>query len=339
MQKDFGTLKDGTQVSLYTIRGSGLVGELSPYGATLVRLYVPDKNGNLEDVVLGYENVSVYENDWMNIGATVGRCANRIKGGTFELNGKTITLAQNNMGNSLHSGPDFYSHRLWNVAEHTDDSITFFLDSPDGDQGFPGRALIYVTYKITAPCAVEITYRATADADTVINLTHHSCFNLRGHQYPQAALEQELMIPSEYFLPTDDTFVPTGEIWPVADTPMDFRQFKAIGRDIKADYLPLIAPMGYDHSYWNTQSLCAVLQDPVSGRRLSVYTDRPMVHLYSGNFLDIGGKDGVHYCDQSGIALETQFPPDAVHNPQWPQPIVKAGDTLISKTSFCFDTL
>lgn len=339
MQEAFGTLKNGTPVSLYTIEGCGLMGKLCPYGASLIRLYVPDRNGHRDDVVIGFRDVAVYEQDWMNIGATVGRCANRIKGGTFQLNGKTVSLAQNNMGNSLHSGPDFYSHRLWEVTDHCDDSVTFFLDSPDGDQGFPGRVQLWVTYRITPPCNLEISYKAVTDADTVINLTHHSCFNLRGHQYPKAALEQELMIPAEQFLPTDETFIPTGEIWSVVGTPMDFRHLKSIGQDIKADYSPLIASRGYDHSYLNTQPLCAVLQDTASGRRLSVYTDLPAVHLYSGNYLDIDGKDGVYYCDQSGIALETQYYPDAVHHPQWPQPVVKAGQTWLSKTVFSFDTV
>ena len=169
MEKAFGKLQDGTAVSLYTLEACGLKAELCPYGAALVRLYVADRDKKYEDVVLGYKDVSVYEQGWMNIGATVGRCANRIKGGTFELNGKTVTLVQNNLGNSLHSGPDFYSHRLWQISSHSNDHICFYLDSPDGDQGFPGRAKIYVTYKLVPPSALEITYRATVDADTIIN--------------------------------------------------------------------------------------------------------------------------------------------------------------------------
>ena len=337
MIENFGKLQDGTQVSLYTIEGFGLTVKLCPYGASIVRLYAPDKNGKMDDIVLGYKDVSVYEQDWMNIGATVGRCANRIKGGVFQLNGKTVTLAQNNMGNSLHSGPDFYSHRLWEVADHQKEQITFYLDSPDGDQGFPGRAQIWVTYQVEAPGAVTVSYKVISDQDTLINLTHHSCFNLRGHQYPEQALEQVLTIPSSKFLPCDETYVPTGEMWSVDATPMDFRTPKAIGRDIAADYLPLVLPRGYDHTYVVEQALCAVLEDPQTGRRLRVYTDRPGVHLYSGNFLDIAGKDGVHYCDRSGIALETQYYPDAIHHPQWPQPILKAGDVWETKTAFVFD--
>lgn len=336
MVEHFGKLENGTPVSLYTIKGFGLTAKLCPYGATLVRLFVPDRDGHSEDVVVGYKDVAAYEQDWMNIGATVGRCANRIKGGTFSLNGKTVTLAQNNMGNSLHSGPDFYSHRLWEVTDHREDAITFFLDSPDGDQGFPGRAQIWVTYKLTEPGAVEISYKATSDQDTVMNLTHHSCFNLRGHQHSEQALEQVLMIPADTFLPCDETFVPTGELWSVENTPMDFRTPKPIGQDIEADYIPLKLPRGYDHSYVNRQALCAVLSDPLSGRCLQVFTDLPAVHLYSGNFIDIDGKDGVHYCDRGGIALETQYYPDAVHHPQWPQPVLKAGNIWESKTVFCF---
>lgn len=336
MHESFGTLPDGTDVSLYTIEGFGLKAKLCPLGATLVRLYTPDKNGHYDDIVLGYKDAAAYKADWMNIGAMVGRCANRIRFGTFELNGKTYTLAQNNMGNNLHSGPDFYSHRLWDVEQHADTSITFYLESPDGDQGFPGNARIRVIYQLEAPMTLSIRYEAVCDQDTILNLTNHSCFNLRGHQYPQTAMEQVLMIPSSRFIPCDETFVPTGEIWDVNHTPMDFRIAKPIGKDIEADYPPLRNPMGYDHSYPTEGALCAVLSDPVSGRKMEVYTDSPCVHLYSGNYIDIDGKDGVHYCDRAGVALETQFFPDAIHHPHWQQPVAKACEICTGRTDFVF---
>ena len=337
MTQPFGTLHDGSKVSLYTIAGFGLKAMFCPLGATLVRLYVPDQNGNNDDVVLGYKDVAAYQGDWMNIGATVGRCANRIRGGVFELNGKTYALAQNNLGNNLHSGPDFYSHRLWDIEKHTQTAITFYLESPDGDQGFPGNAKIRVTYQLEAPGTLSIRYEAVSDKDTIFNLTNHSCFNLRGHQYPEAAMEQVLMIPSSRFIPCDETFVPTGEIRNVEHTPMDFRVPKPIGQDIGADYIQLKNPMGYDHSYPTEGALCAVLSDPVSRRTLRVYTDSPCVHVYSGNYIDIDGKDGVHYCDRAGISLETQYFPDAIHHPQWPQPVVKAGEIWTGKTEFVFE--
>ena len=156
MTEPFGTLPDGSSVFLYTIQGYGLTAKLCPLGATLVRLYAPDKNGNVDDVVLGYKDAAAYKADWMNIGATVGRCANRIKGGTFELGGKTYTLAQNDLGNNLHSGPDFYSHRLWTVESYTDTAITFYLESHDGEQGFPGNAKIRVTYQLENPMTLSI---------------------------------------------------------------------------------------------------------------------------------------------------------------------------------------
>lgn len=336
MQEPFGTLPDGRNVALYTIEGFGLKAQLCPLGATLVRLYAPDRHGNYDDVVLGYQDAAAYKADWMNIGATVGRCANRIRGGVFELSGKSYTLAQNNMGNNLHSGPDFYSHRLWEVEYCTDNAITFFLESPDGDQGFPGNAKIRVIYQLENPMTLSIRYEAVSDRDTIFNLTNHSCFNLRGHQYPQAAMEQILMLPSSRFIPCDDTFVPTGEIWNVENTPMDFRVPKPIGQDIGADYIQLKNPMGYDHSYPVEGAFCALLSDPVSGRKMEVYTDSPCVHVYSGNYIDIDGKDGVHYCDRAGIALETQFYPDAIHHPNWPQPVAKAGAIWTEKTSFVF---
>ena len=336
MIEPFGILPDGRHVFLYTIEGFGLKAQLCPLGATLVRLFVPDKNGNYDDVVLGYKDAAAYKADWMNIGATVGRCANRIRGGTFELAGNTYTLAQNNLGNNLHSGPDFYSHRLWDIEIQTNSSITFLLNSPDGDQGFPGNVTIRVTYQLQQPSTLSIRYEAISDQDTIVNLTNHSCFNLRGHQFPQAAPEQILKIPSSRFLPCDETFVPTGEIWDVEHTPMDFRTPKPIGQDVHTNYEPLLNPQGYDHSYPTEGDLCAVLSDPVSGRTMEVYTDRPCVHLYSGNYIDTEGKDGVYYCDRAGIALETQFYPDAIHHPHWPQPIAKAGIPWVSKTDFVF---
>lgn len=339
MTEPFGTLPDGRNVSLYTIQGYGLTARFCPVGATLVRLYVPDQTGQIDDVVLGYKDAATYRSDWMNIGATVGRCANRIRGGVFELNGKTYTLEQNNLGNNLHSGPDFYSHRLWEVENHTDTSITFYLESPDGDQGFPGNAKIRVIYRLESPMTLSIRYEAVSDQDTVFNLTNHSCFNLRGHQHPETALEQVLTVPSDRFIPCDETFVPTGEIWDVENTPMDFRKPKAIGKDIETDYPQLKNPMGYDHSYPTNGGLCAVLSDPVSGRKMEVYSDSPCIHIYSGNYIDIDGKDGVHYCDRAGISLETQFYPDAIHHPQWPQPIAKAGEVWTSHTDFRFSIL
>ena len=336
MTEPFGTLPDGKNVALYTIEGFGVKAKLCPLGATLVRLYVPDKTGNYDDVVLGYKEAAAYKADWMNIGATVGRCANRIRGGVFTLNGETYTLEQNNLGNNLHSGPDFYSHRLWTVESRNEHGITFFLDSPDGDQGFPGNAKIRVTYTLKAPRTLSIRYEAVSDRDTIFNLTNHSCFNLRGHQYPQAAMEQVLMLPSNRFIPCDEVFVPTGEIWDVEGTPMDFRTPKVLGRDIEADYAPLKNPMGYDHSYPTEGPLCAILSDPVSGRALEIYTDSPCVHLYSGNYIDLEGKDGVHYCNRAGVALETQFYPDAIHHPHWPQPVFKAGQVWTGQTDFVF---
>lgn len=336
MIQQFGTLPDGREVSLYTIQGFGLNAMLCPLGAALVRLYAPDRNGNYDDVVLGYKDAADYKADWMNIGATVGRCANRIRGGKFTLSGKEYTLAQNNLGNNLHSGPDFYSHRLWEVETHTPSSVTFYLESPDGDQGFPGNASIRVTYQLHPPMTLSIRYEAISDQDTIFNLTNHSCFNLRGHQYPEAALEQILMLPSNRFIPCDETFVPTGEICPVENTPMDFRTAKPIGRDIGEDFAQLKNPKGYDHSYPIEGPLCAVLSDPVSGRKLEVHTNSPCVHLYSGNYIDTDGKDGIHYCDRAGICLETQFYPDAIHHPQWPQPVAKAGEVWSGKTDFVF---
>lgn len=336
MEEVFSTLPDGTRVPLYTIRGGGITAKLMPIGATLVRLYVPDRTGHLEDVVLGYADAQTYLRDWMNIGAVVGRCANRIRGGEFTLNGVSYTLAKNNLGNSLHSGPDFYSHKLWQVVSHKESAITFRLDSPHGDQGYPGNATIHVTYSLEEPGTLRVRYHAISDQDTLMNLTNHTGFNLAGHRFPEKAIRQELQIFSSRFLVCDETSVPTGEIREVAGTPMDFRKAKPLCRDIDTGYCQTKIPLGYDSTYLVEQPLCARLTDPDSGRSMEVYTDMPGVHLYSGNYLNISGKDGVFYRDRTGICLETQFYPDAIHHCDWPQPVCKAGRSWESQTRFVF---
>lgn len=336
MVEPFSSLPDGTEVPLYTIRGGGLIAKLMPIGATLVRLYVPDSNGSMADVVLGYEDAPTYMSDWMNIGAIVGRCANRIKGGEFTLNGKCYTLARNNLGNNLHSGPEFYSHKLWQVVSYEENAITFRLDSPNGDQGYPGNATIHVTYTLEHPGTLRIRYHGVTDQDTLMNLTNHTGFNLAGHEHPEKAIRQELEIFSSRFLVTDETFIPTGELRDVTGTVMDFRQAKPICRDIDTDEPQTARAKGYDSTYVVEQPLCARLKDPESGRTMEVYTDCPGVHLYSGNYLNIQGKDGVFYKDRTGICLETQYYPDSIHHSDWPQPVCYAGKPWESETSFFF---
>jgi len=339
MTEFFGTLPDGHEAHLYTISCGGLRASVTDYGATLVKLLVPDANGSLADVVLGYDDANGYRTaNGAALGATVGRNANRLKDSGFTLNGRTWNLTPNEGANNLHSGPDFYFQRLWNLVSLTDSAVTLELRSPHGDQGFPGNAVIQVTYALDETCGLHIVYDAVSDRDTVFNLTNHSYFNLAGHEKTDAAIHQELSIPGRFFCPDDAQNIPTGELRNVAGTPMDFRAPKAISRDIGCDYEPLNLQGGYDHNWEVFCNPCATLYDSASGRSMAVYTDCPGIQFYAGNFLDEHGKNGVYYGKRTGIALETQFYPDALHHPEWPQPITKAGEHYRSETMYRFCT-
>lgn len=329
-------LPDGTEASLYTLSYGKLTMAVTDYGASLVRLLVPDGEGNTADVVLGYDDVTGYVHGEGCLGATVGRNANRIAGAAFSLNGSLVSLPKNENGNNLHSGPEGYHNRLWQVEHLTDRSITFRLDSPHGDQGFPGNAVIRVTYILEYPATLCLQYDGLCDRDTVFNMTNHTYFNLAGHENGQLAMGQTLMLPARFFHPADAESIPTGEARSVSGTPMDFRAPKALGRDIGMDYEPLHLQGGYDHNFEVFCTPCAILTDPVSGRSMAVSTDCPGLQVYSANFLDDTGKDGARYAPRCGVALETQFYPDAVHHPDWPQPITRAGQPYKSVTRYQF---
>lgn len=336
MKEKFGVLPTGEEASLYTISCGKLTAKLTDCGAALVSLLVPDAQGTVADVVLGCDDASGYFPGGSFLGATVGRNANRVKGACFILNNKTVTLGPNDNGNNLHSGPNSTNQRLWQVVRHTADSITFRLESPDGDQGFPGNAVMDVTYTLEANGALAIIYDGISDKDTVFNMTNHSYFNLAGHEKTDKAMEQILTIPGRFFNPDDAANIPTGELRSVEGTPFDFRTPKPISRDIGADYEPLHLQGGYDHNFEVFCNPCAILQDPSSGRTMTVSTDCPGIQVYAGNFLDDNGKGGVYYGKRSGVALETQFYPDSVNHPEWPQPFVKAGEKYHSETRFTF---
>ena len=337
MKENFGILPTGEETFLYTITCGKITAKVSDYGATLVSVLVPDQHGILSDVVLGFDDCNGYRTgNGGFLGATVGRNANRIKNACFVINGKTWSMTPNEGGNNLHSGPDCYHNRMWKVLSHTESAITLELHSPHEDQGFPGNAVIQVTYQLDHLGGLHIVYDAVADRDTIFNLTNHSYFNLAGHEKVDQAMDQLLTIPGRWFNPDDAENIPTGEQRHVAGTPMDFRRPKPIGRDIHDDYEPLHLQGGYDHNWEVFCNPCAILQDPVSGRTMAVHTDCPGIQFYAGNFLDETGKDGIHYGKRSGIALETQFAPDSIHQPHWPQPIIKAGEKYHSETIYRF---
>lgn len=233
--------------------------------------------------------------------------------------------------------PNGFNHRLWKVDSHTEDSITFYLHSPDGDQGFPGNADVYVTYKLEG-MTLSVTFRAISDADTVFNLTNHSAFNMAGQENTHLAMKQILTLPGDIFTPADAQSITTGEERPVEGTPMDFRAGKPIEQDIGADYEPLHFQLGYDHNFAVKDSIAAILYDPTYGRKMTIQTDCPGVHFYSGNYMaGFNGKKGAIYAFRSGLCLETQFYPDAVHKPHWKQPFTKANETYHSETKFIFE--
>ena len=270
----------------------------------------------------------------------VGRNCNRIGGASFRLNGKQYQMEKNDNGeNNLHSGPDFFKDRIWEVRRVEEDSITFGLESPHGDQGFPGNAKIRVKYALEQGNTLRISYTAVSDRDTVFNFTNHSYFNLAGHDKPEKAMDQILTMPARFFTLSDGNYITTGEKRDVEGTAMDFRSPKAVGRDINKDEEPLRLQNGYDHNFEAFANPCAILTDPQSGRTMAVSTDCPGVQLYSGNFMEREeGKDGVIYGRRSGVCLETQFYPNAINYPHWPQPVTKAGETYKSETCFTFCT-
>lgn len=336
MKKKFGNLHSGEEASLYTIENGGITATVTDLGATLVSLLVPDAQGNLADVVLGFDDPNLYVSSGSFLGATVGRNANRLRDAEFTLGNKRVSLTPNENNNNLHSGPDFFKNRLWTLEKEGSSEVTFSLESPNMDQGFPGDAHIRVTYALDGQGGLHVRYWAKADQDTVFNMTNHSYFNLAGHQHPDLAVHQVLSMPARHFCPDDAQNIPTGALRDVAGSPMDFRVPKPIAQDLNADYDALKLQGGYDHNWEVFCNPCATLTDPASGRCLCVYTDCPGIQFYSGNYLNDQGKDGVYYGRNSGMALETQFYPDCLHNPTWAQPITKANTVYKSETVYRF---
>lgn len=341
-QRSFGQNSKGEAATLYTFENkNGMVMEVTDFGATLYALLVPDREGNLCDVVLAYDEPAGYEGPAKTFfGSTVGRHANRIGDGKFTLNGKTYELTINNGPNNLHSGLDFYSFRIWKVKETTENSITFSLHSPDGDQGFPGALDIDVTYTLTDENEVKIDYYGVPDQDTIINLTNHSYFNLDGHASGNV-LEHEVWMDADSFTRADQYSLPTGEYVSVEGTPMDFRTRKTVGRDIDAQYEAVIFGHGYDHNWVlnNNGKLAKVaeLSSKTSGIQMEVHTDLPGVQIYTANFvIDEKGKGGVIYQPRQGICFETQYFPDAINHDNFPSPVCKAGEEYRTTTIYKF---
>ena len=333
-------------INLFTLKNAhGLRATITNLGGRVVSLFVPDKDGQMRDVVLGFENVEDYlpDNHRSDFGAAIGRYANRLNNGQITIDGKTYQLPQNDGKNCLHGGPDGWQYRIFNVEEVGDNRLVLSLVSEDGDSGFPGNVCARVTYMLTDDNALDIEYEAVTDEPTVINMTNHSYFNLNGDASTDI-LNHLLTIDADRYTPIDETFIPTGELASVADTPMDFRQSKLIGRDIAADFEQLKRGRGYDHNWvLNTKGddsrPCARLDSPVTGIVLEVYTTEPGMQVYTGNFLDgtFVGKGGVVYHQRAAVCLETQKFPDSP-NQHWPESnaFLRPGEVYRSHTKFRF---
>jgi aldose 1-epimerase len=345
-QKSFGKTAGGEEATLYTLaNGNGMKVSFTDYGANIVSIIVPDSKGNPADVALGFENLAGYEENTPGFGAFIGRHGNRIGGAKFELNGKVYELEKNDGANNLHGGFVGYNKFMYETEIFEEEdiaSIEFSRLSPHMEQGFPGNLDITVTYSLTGANELVIEYLAVSDRDTIVNLTNHSYFNLAGHD-SGSILDHKLWIKANQFTPTTKDLIPTGELREVAQTPMDFRNFKSIGKDINADYEPLKIAGGYDHNYVLDISGCEVekvaeLIDDKSGRKMEVYTDLPGMQLYTANFLNPvkNSKGGVVYKKRDGVCFETQYFPNSCNIPSFPSCVLKAGKEFDSVTIYKF---
>lgn len=341
---DFGEV--GKQnIKLYTVKFlNRLEASLTNYGGILTHLRVPDKNGVLEDVVAGYDNLDSYLNETPYFGAIVGRYANRIANGRFELNGEVFKLPVNNGPNHLHGGLKGFDKIIWEAeTKVTNESVELVLNyvSQDGEEGFPGTLKVKVTYTFTET-GFTIAYKATTDKPTVLNLTQHSYFNLSG-DFNSTILDHELLIRADQYLPVNEHQIPTGQLEKVGGTPFDFTQSKQVGRDINITNQQLEYGSGYDHCWVfderrNMQEEIASLCHKPSGRCMEVFTTEPGVQLYTGNFLEntIPGKGGILYQKRSALCLETQHFPDSPNKPEFPTVALNPGGVFESQTTYKF---
>jgi aldose 1-epimerase len=340
--QSFGTF-DGKEVSLYTLTNKkGDVIKLSNYGAAIVEIIVPDRNGKKDNVILGYDNFEGYAKGDKYFGKVVGQYANRIAKGKFTLDGVDYTLAINNAPNALHGGPTGWHSRVWDaqVLKNTDfPAVRFTYNKPDMEEGFPGNVVAEVVYTWTDNDEIILDYKVTTDKKTVVNITNHAYFNLHGAGVGDI-LDHEAVIKASAFTPVDSTLIPTGEIRPVEGTPFDFRTPHLIGERIGMDYDQLKLGGGYDHNFVldNAEEVDATVYDPSTGRVLEVLTDQPGVQLYTGNFLDgtQTGHGGKVYKYRSGFCLETQHFPDSPNQAAFPSVILMPEEPFLSSTTFRF---
>jgi len=345
-KQPFGHTAEGTPVDLYTlVNDHGMEVNITNYGGIIVSLLVPDRHGEMADVVLGFETFTPYLDRHPFFGAVVGRYANRIAGGKFSLNGVEYSLAQNNGPNHLHGGLKGFDKAVWQVEQFSGENevgLNLTYLSPDGEEGYPGALTARVVYTLNNDQALKIDYFATTDQDTILNLTNHTYFNLAG---TGDILDHVVTLNADRFTPIDQTLIPTGELRNVKSTPMDFTQPVAIGARIDQDDEQLRYAQGYDHNWVlnhpeGTLGLAAAVYEPTTGRVLEVYTTQPGVQFYTGNFLNgaFTGKKGITYHQRTGFCLETQHFPNSPNQPNFPSVVLRPGQQYAQTTVFRFST-
>ena len=347
----FGTLPDGTEATLYTLtNASGSSVSVTDYGGIITSIVVPDRDGQMGDVALGFDSVEEYTSEAYRgalpyFGAIIGRYGNRIGGAEFEIDGETYELAANNGENHLHGGETGFDGVMWS-AEPVEGQAALRLTrtSPDGEEGYPGNLDVAVTYTLTDDDRLVIDYEATTDAPTVVNLTNHTYFNLTADP-TNTILDHRLQINAEGFTPVDAGLIPTGEVRAVAGTPFDFRQPTPIGEGIDAEDEQIARGPGYDHNWMLRDAPGGLIEaarvvEPTTGRVLVVETTEPAIQFYAGNFLDgsITGKGGVSYARRTGFCLETQHAPDSPNQPDFASTVLRPGETYSSQTVYAFGT-
>jgi aldose 1-epimerase len=340
---NFQTEVDGKQTDLFTLKNqNGMEVCVTNFGGRIVSIMVPDRDGKLQDVVLGFDSIQDYINKPSDFGASIGRYANRIANGRFTLNDSTYQLPLNNFGHCLHGGPKGFQYRVYDAQQIDDKTLQLVYNAADGEEGFPGNITCKVTMALTEDNSIDIQYEAETDAPTIVNMTNHSYFNLDGDA--QSNAEQLLTVNADEFTPVDSTYMTTGEILPVEGTPMDFRTPTPVGARIdNFEFEQLKNGNGYDHNWvLNTKGdinqVCATLKSLKTGIVLNVYTTEPGIQVYTGNFLDgtLSGKHGIVYNKRASVCLETQKYPDAPNKPEWPSATLNPGEKYTSRCIYKF---
>ena len=343
LQSNFQMEVDGKKTDLYTLRNKNNMEVcVTNFGGRIVSVMVPDKDGQMRDVVLGFDSIQDYVSKPSDFGASIGRYANRINQGRFTLDGTEYQLPQNNYGHCLHGGPQGFQYRVFDAVQPNPQELELTYMAEDGEEGFPGNITCKVLMKLTDDNAIDIRYEAETDKPTIVNMTNHSYFNLDGDAARNEA--HLLTIDADYYTPVDSTFMTTGEIAPVEGTPMDFRTPTPVGARINDyDFVQLKNGNGYDHNWvLNTKGditrKCATLESPLTGIVLDVYTNDPGIQVYAGNFLDgsLTGKKGITYNQRASVCLETQKYPDTPNKPEWPSAVLRPGEKYMSQCIFKF---